>query len=128
MPTMPHMGFQATDVLVEVASAGQLLGSRSWRTGGAHGRPLPSGSPPRVVASAAAGSVGGGAVEVSGAVGSVDGDDSVFVEGESPASFVNQMVMFEHNGSRLSESVLPWRSQAMTWWMSHRSNVTSQPG
>jgi hypothetical protein len=40
------------------------------------------------------GSVGGGAVELPGAVGSVDGDHPVFVEGESPASFVHEVVMF----------------------------------
>ena len=39
------------------------------------------------------GSVGGGAVEVSGAVGSVDGDHPVLVEGESPAPLVHQMVV-----------------------------------
>jgi hypothetical protein len=32
-------------------------------------------------------------VEVLGAVGSVDGDDPVFVEAESPAPFVDEMVV-----------------------------------
>ena len=43
---------------------------------------------------AAPGPVGGGSVEVVGAVWSVDGDDSVFVEGQSPASLVHEVVMF----------------------------------
>jgi hypothetical protein len=64
---------------------------KSWRTRGT--LDWPDGHRVVSIRGVTAGSVGGGAVEVLGAVGSVDGDDPVFVEGESPASFVNQVVM-----------------------------------
>ena len=51
----------------------------------------------------AARAVDRGAVEVSGAVGSVDGDHPVFVEGEPPASFVDQMVVFGAQGQEIVE-------------------------
>ncbi len=69
-----------------------------------------------------------GAVEVSGAVRSVDGDDPVFVECQSPASLVHEMVMAATKWEQIVQIGAAVRSHSMTWWMSQRWNTTSQPG
>jgi hypothetical protein len=81
--------------------------SRSWRPGRTSSRPFavsdvavavpgfaitgPGGRRRRCQMTP--GAVDRGAVEVLGAVGSVDGDDPVWVEGELPSSFVDEVVV-----------------------------------